>query len=176
MVLTVIKNKKLGQQIRDYAKQNKKDVEEIARITLFELTNSIAIQSPVNTGRFRSNWFARNTTRSRKTTRATTRDPMKDVSIKIDGAIRKGSTYSFYNNLPYARALEYGLYPKSVKRGSRVRGSKPARYEIRSRYGYSKQAPRGIVRVSIMKIKRDFNKIKKSGKIKTTGSGTRDWS
>ena len=45
------------------------------------------------------------------------------------GVMKKYGTYYFTNNLPYARAIEYGLYPKSVKRGTRNR--KTGIYEIR---------------------------------------------
>ena len=165
---------KLGDQIRNYAKQNKQDIDTIATVVMFEISKSIALADVVDTGRFRANWYATNSKPSSQTNKGTTRKPLENVHEKIKGVMKKYGTYYFTNNLPYARAIEYGLYPKSVKRGTRNRKTKI--YEIRTKNGFSKQAPKGVVRISIIRMNRDFLKITKSDKIITTKSGYRDWS
>lgn len=173
-VLNMANRIKLGDQIRNYAKQNKQDIEVIATVVMFEISKSIALADVRDTGRFTANWFATNSKPSSQTTKSTTRDSMGNVAEKIKGVMKKYGTYYFTNNLEYARLIEYGLYPKSVKRGTR--NKKTGIYEIRTKNGFSKQAPKGVVRISIIRMNRDFLKITKSDKIVTTKSGTRDWS
>jgi hypothetical protein len=69
--------------------------------------------------------------------------------------------YWIQNNLPYTNVIEFGLYPKNPKTGTR--------YEIRDRdkfvietgfvqlseNGYSKKAPSGMVRINVLR----FNKF-----------------
>ena len=167
---------RLGDQIRAYAKQNKIDVDAVATSALLFASKGIINKTPVDEGSLRSNWYATTTKASRKTTKSKNRQPMPSAMRNIQKAVEGRGVYFLTNNLPYARAIEYGLYKKNPVRGSKVRGSKPARYEIRTKNGYSDQAPQGVVRITILQLKRDYLKIIKSGKIKTTKTGRRDWS
>jgi hypothetical protein len=58
-----------------------------------------------------------------------------------------------FNNSPYVNVVEYGGYPKIVKRGTWLKKSK--RYEKRSSKGFSKQSPHGMFRLG----KQRFNKF-----------------
>ncbi|TSA15029.1 MAG: HK97 gp10 family phage protein [Comamonadaceae bacterium] len=88
----------------------------------FELLHSVVMKSPVDTGRFRANW----------------RVGADNVNVAIDALpnvnplalgnaflrkFRAGQTIYITNSLPYARKLEYG---------------------------WSKQAPQGMVRITIL--------------------------
>lgn len=167
---------KLGDQIRAYAKQNKADVDEIAMSALLFVSKGVIAKSPVDEGRFRGNWYATTTKASTKTTERKDRNPTPSALERIEKAVKGRGVYFLTNNLPYARAIEYGLYKKNPVRGSRIKGSKPAKYEIRTINGYSDQAQEGVLRITILQLKRDYLKITKSGKIKTNKSNRRDWS
>ena len=164
----------LSKAINDYAKQLKLDVKEVFEISLNEITISTIQASPVDTGRFRSNWFASANSPIKRVLKTARRDPLKNVGEQVEKAVSNGKFYYLTNNLPNAEAIEYGLYPKVVKRGTKVRGSKPAVYEIRSVNGYSRQAKNGVLRINILRVKNNFNSILNSEKIKTGGSG-KNW-
>ena len=66
-----------------------------------------------------------------------------------DVALKAGKIF-MTNNLPYARTLEFGKYPTPVKRGTYVG---KGRYEKRSQGGFSKLAPRGMVRVNALRFR-----------------------
>ena len=51
------------------------------------------------------------------------------------------------NNLPYIQKLEYGGYPNPAKTGDKTVN------------GYSKQAPAGMVRISLEQIKNELSEI-----------------
>ena len=165
----------LSKAMHSLSKQLKVDIHDVMATSLLNISKSTINISPVETGRFRSNWFASMAKPIRRTVKSNRRDPMASVNEKITGAIKSGEKYFLTNNLPYARALEYGLYKKNPVRGSRVRGSKPARYEIRSINGYSDQAPKGVLRVSVLREIKNLTKLLNSDKIVTGGSGKR-WS
>jgi hypothetical protein len=61
----------------------------------------------------------------------------------------------FTNNAPAINILEYGGFPTPVKRGSYIKSSKS--YEILSIRGFSKQAPNGWVRATLIAMR---NKIR----------------
>lgn len=79
-------------------------------------------------GRARSNWML-GSTLSNKTTDATNKT--LDVASELPGELIGNKTY-FYNNLPYINRLEYG--------------------------SHSKQAPNGMVRVSLLGWGKTLNK------------------
>lgn len=164
---------KISKQIRAFAKQHAIDAREVAKTTMFNISKDITSNSPVDTGRFRSNWIATISAPSSRQLKTTSRKPMTSANKKIGVAVKRFGVYYFVNNLPYAKSLEYGLYKKNPIRGTRNR--KTGRYEIRSKNGYSKQAPTGLVRVAIKRELRRFNKMSKNGRLTTKSSGIRYW-
>ncbi|ATE85553.1 HK97 gp10 family phage protein [Salmonella enterica] len=113
--------------IQAFVTKAKKNPETVVRAVSLKLFSAIIKASPVDTGRFRGNW---------QTSGAT---PVTGVIAGVDPtgnkAVNNAATYigsapSWYeftltNNLPYAERLEYG---------------------------WSKQAPQGIVRVNIARF------------------------
>ena len=139
-----------------YANGAKAKIREVRRNYAFGLYSSIVKKTPVDTGRARGNWNISvgepdTTTSERKTAKYTNPE-------KVPLANNDESIY-ISNNLPYIATLEYGGFPSPVKKGTKVskKGEKPARYEIRSEGGFSKQAPEGMVGVTVANSENIFD-------------------
>jgi hypothetical protein len=103
-------------------------VESIVKVTMIELFNRVIQKSPVDTGRFRANWNCSISSPDLSTSEST--DPSgsgsisKATSTVVSYTLNDQSVF-LTNNLPYAERLENG---------------------------WSKQAPSGMVRLSVMEI------------------------
>lgn len=64
------------------------------------------------------------------------------------------------NNLPYINTLEYGGYPDPVKKGTYEKGTG---YVIKSRGGFSKQAPHGMVGLTMARYEKLLKEVLKEG-------------
>lgn len=130
-------------------------LEQTLKSICFELLRMIVIQTPVDTGRAAGSWMLRggsadsfvlpesaHMSRDAAVSAVLARVTNVDFSdIKL--------VYWIYNNLPYIEQLEYGLYPNPPARGSWVPGQG---YVIKTVGGYSKQAPAGMVRISVASL------------------------
>ena len=97
--------------------------EKVVRGTLIGMGSKIIKRSPVDTGRFRNNW------QFSIDVPATGKDPGAGNEINLVNTANKmvaGNTFYMTNNLPYAERLEYG---------------------------WSQQAPQGVVRVTLGEYK-----------------------
>jgi hypothetical protein len=106
--------------IRRFAEKTKLRMDLVHRKVVFDLTSSVVSMSPVKTGRFRNNW---NIAEGEPNT--STRETVGDPTDRLKGyadTINLGGVVYITNSLPYAIPLEYG---------------------------WSKQAPHGMVRVTI---------------------------
>ena len=119
-----------------FAKKAKSNAEMVVRQTSFKLFSAIILESPVGEidgGRFRYNWQAAGA--SPETGILEGRDKQGNATVeRMKGVIfglKDWSEFTLANNLPYANVIEYGGYPGD---GPNTIG------------GYSKQAPRGLVR------------------------------
>lgn len=121
--------------IQAFVAKAKKNPEIVMRQVSMKLFSAIILGSPVDTGRFRNNWFA-NTgpTPSSETTTYTGKQgtaAINRMSKVVNGSRGMGWTeLTLTNNLPYAQRLEYG---------------------------WSKQAPVGMVRVNIARFQQLIN-------------------
>ena len=110
--------------------------ENMVRATLFNLSYRIIKESPVDTGRFRGNWQA--SVNTPKVTQLKRKDRTGTSTItavnNVLGKFSMGQTFYLTNNLPYARRLEYG---------------------------YSKQAPSGMLRINVMRVQSELEKARK---------------
>lgn len=95
--------------------------EKIHRAAMFRLATQTDLKSPVDTGRFRSNWLGAYGSIDRSTTEQTNIDSAGRVLALLSTQPIKGNFFYYTNSLPYAQRLEYG---------------------------WSLQAPSGIVRVT----------------------------
>lgn len=106
-------------------------IETVGRKITFELFNAIQLRSPVDTGRFRGNWQLGNGAMAEGIVESN--DPSGSAASAEAAkalAIKLGGTVYFTNSLPYAQQLEYG---------------------------YSKQAPSGMVRLTIRELRAIVN-------------------
>ena len=127
--------------------------ENIKGVYFAGLANIIQ-ETPADSGRARNNWFLSVGAPSTKTNNSKTgSSSITQLSKMPDFVI--GKKLYFVNNLPYISTLEYGGYPNPVEKGSYIKRSKS--YEKLSANGFSKQAPGGWVRSTLIRME---NKIR----------------
>ena len=122
------------------AEKAQADLETVARKVTFDLYSSVVYMSPVDTGRFRANWNVSVDSVDTATSQSTDKNRASTEVAKVL-ELPVGGVYFLSNSLPYAQVLEYGLYPNPPKHptGKTVNG-------------YSRQAPAGFVRVSVVRF------------------------
>lgn len=120
------------QSIQNFIKKAKKNPELVVRQVTIKLYSQIIMASPVDTGRFRMNWQVSNNTPA--TSVLIANDPSGSRAIgRMTSYVMTSpewENFCFTNNLPYAERLEYG---------------------------YSQQAPQGMVRVTVARFQRLLN-------------------
>lgn len=141
----------LNEVVMEFGEKSEAKINKGIRSAVIKTWGDIIRMTPVDEGRARGNWFV-------------------DSSVKnISGqAVRdKGASYVasrtrrldllrqklfLFNNLPYIRKLEYGGY--STKNAGRESSKVTTR-------GFSKQAPKGMVRLNLLKWRKNLrNAIK----------------
>lgn len=125
--------------ISDFAKKcGDKANEAVGKICL-DLTTSIVLKTPVDTGRARANWQTSIGKPSVGTVERTDKTGGQTINASlVDVKNAAGNVFWITNNLPYIGVLEFGRYPS----GPNTIG------------GFSKQAPNGMVRISINEVQR----------------------
>lgn len=110
--------------------------EKVVRGTLLGLTSRIVKRSPVDTGRFRNNWQASTGTPATGQVQGTDKTGNKavDAARTQVNKLEMGQDFYLSNNLPYAHRLEFG---------------------------WSKQAPSGMLRLSIAELQQRMNEAGK---------------
>lgn len=115
-----------SQDLQELANRTGLRMDTVIRKATFDLFRSVALKSPVDTGRFRANWNVSygapdlTTTESNNQARAV-QQAQRALTLPVGGVV------TMSNGLPYARRLEYG---------------------------YSRQAPYGMVRYSVLEYRR----------------------
>ena len=136
--------------LNKFCEKNKVAIKEVRKNYAFALYSSIVKKTPVDTGRARANWNVSvgspdlsTTEDTRKTPKSKDKmpDPNGDESIFIS------------NNLPYITTLEYGGFPNPPDKD----GGKTVN-------GFSKQAPEGMVGVTLANNEAIFNAALRSVK------------
>lgn len=130
------------------AERAKKDIHTVIRLITLELFSRIIPRSPVDTGRFRANWNV-GYGKIDETTSANVDVSGKAKLAEVRSAVLSmpvGGIIYLTNSLPYAMALEYGMYPDPPKYGSMKRGETEMTIHVTG--GYSNQAPAGMVRIT----------------------------
>lgn len=110
-------------------------VDKIMQSLAIEALTRVVLKSPVDTGRFRGNWNVAIGGADYATTETTDKSGVKTISRghAVAKQINKETNNIFVtNSLPYARMLEYG---------------------------HSKQAPGGMVRLTVEELRPIINKI-----------------
>jgi len=117
--------------IAKYAKKTGLSIDNAVIAVCAEASTSIIKRSPVDTGRFRSNWFASINDISTQTSETRTEgEAIADSILKAQKA--SGAIFTLSNNLPYAIKLEFGS---------------------------SKQAPQGVLRITADEIETSLRRL-----------------
>lgn len=136
--------------LNNFCEKNKVAIKEVRKNYAFALYSSIVKKTPVDTGRARSNWNVSVGSPDLSTTEDTRKKPkLKDKMPDPNG----DESIFISNNLPYITKLEYGGYPNPPKKGSG-----------KTVNGYSKQAPEGMVGVTLANNEAIFNAALRSVK------------
>jgi hypothetical protein len=120
----------------------------IMKLAALNLFRQVILKTPVDNGRARSNWqttigdFAKGVVDETKSTE----QQITDMANTVYNARMKQGLF-LTNNLPYIQKLEYGGYPNPAKTGDKLVN------------GFSKQAPAGMVRISMEQIMKDLSEI-----------------
>jgi len=125
--------------VKAFCEKAKKNPETVMRAVSLKLFSAIIQSSPVDTGRFRMNWQAAGAS-PRGGIVAGEDKTGSSATASVQTFITNSSAWQEFtltNNLPYAAVIEFGGYPGD---GPNTIG------------GFSKQAPKGIVRVNITRF------------------------
>lgn len=104
------------------------NTENVVRKVMIETFTKVVLKSPVDTGRFRANWNCAVSNFDASTSEATDkggRSSISKITTKVAATKIDGAPVYLTNSLPYAKRLEEG---------------------------YSKQAPSGMVKLSLLEI------------------------
>ena len=129
--------------ISKYAKKKGVEIKEVRKAYAFALYTSIVKKTPVDTGRARGNWNISVGSADTSTTEST---KVKYRSRESVPEPKGDETIYISNNLDYISTLEYGGFPNPPKSGSG-----------KTVNGYSKQAPEGMVGVTLANNENIFN-------------------
>lgn len=125
--------------VSKFVEKAKKNPETVMRQVSIKLFSAIIKASPVDTGRFRMNWMASGATPASGTTDATDKSGNTATGNATSFVLKASDwrEFTLTNNLPYAQRLEYG---------------------------WSQQAPQGMVRTNVSRfqqlINEEANKVK----------------
>ena len=125
--------------VSKFVEKAKKNPEKVMRQVSIKLFSAIIKASPVDTGRFRMNWMASSGTPAPGITDATDKSGNKATGNATSFVLNASDwrEFTLTNNLPYAQRLEYG---------------------------WSQQAPAGMVRTNVSRfqqlINEEANKVK----------------
>lgn len=127
--------------IENFIKKARKNPELVVRQVTVKLFSQIILASPVDTGRFRMNWQASYGQPATSVLIANDPSGSRAIANATNFVMHnpEWEEFRFTNNLPYAEAIEFGGYPGN---GPNTVG------------GYSKQAPQGVVRVTVKRFQR----------------------
>jgi len=120
----------LGDQLRQIADRKKIALETVVRKTVFDMAADMVQMSPVDTGRFRSNWKYGEGSINQESSTAPGTDPITSIAAGV-ASWKPGETMYVTNSLPYAYRLETG---------------------------WSKQAPYGMVSTTIANFQAHFSR------------------
>jgi hypothetical protein len=128
----------------------------------FRRLSGVILLTPVDTGRARASWDVYVADEPRASAGAGGQTAAFTVA---QSALSSAGIYKaiwITSNLPYIEVLEYGGYPDPVARGSFVNG----KWVIKSVGGFSRQAPQGMVRITVQQVVNIFREmgLKQSGR------------
>jgi len=140
-----------SKQVNVFIDQFELDVNQAIRWIALDLFDKIISQTPVDEGTLRASWVL-GVNRIPGNPGKGSGDSEASAQGKLSTA-QAGDFIWIVNHMPYAKVIEYGEFPGQ---GPKTTAS-----------GYSTQAPRGVVRISVKRAADRFNRsMKKIGKKK----------
>jgi hypothetical protein len=121
------------------------NIEKVRRVYAFEILRRVIMRSPVDSGRFRSNWLTtinKETNETKDTMDKSGNLAMKEGKVKIDD-VKGDDTIIMQNNVSYGAKIEYGGFTKKPETAKTIGG-------------YSRQAPKGVVGVTMSQADQIF--------------------
>jgi hypothetical protein len=119
----------LTTDLQRIAQRNKAKMVKVAQNSLMRIGGAIVAKSPVDSGRFKNNWMSAYGAPDESTTNSFAKTELGEARGAVVGRLKAkldlldtGQFFYFTNSLPYAERLEYG---------------------------WSQQAPGGMVRLSV---------------------------
>ncbi len=106
--------------LSQFAKQAGEDADKAVRRVVLDVGRRIIERSPVDTGRFRSNWFFSTGTPSTSITQDTTSREVRGMGDLTDA--KAGGVFYISNNLPYAYRLEVRGATKAANARGEIAG------------------------------------------------------
>lgn len=129
--------------LNKYCKDKEVEFKKVRKSYAFALYSSIVKKTPVDTGRARGNW---NISVGHDVTTESTDTKPQYKNVDDVPEVKGDESIFISNNLPYITKLEYGGYPNPPKGG-----------KGKTVDGYSKQAPEGMVGVTLANNKNIFD-------------------
>ncbi|MEG1625117.1 HK97 gp10 family phage protein [Pseudomonas sp.] len=128
--------------LSEFAKQATDAIDASLREIVISIGGSLIRMSPVDTGRFRGNWQFSIDAPASGTLSNIDREGDSTLARIVGDSIefKAGTTAYIVNNLPYALVLEFGGYNGPTEKVTDD--------------GYSRQAPKGMVRVTKARFQR----------------------
>lgn len=134
--------------VREFANKTKRSMRQTLKGIVLELATRMVMRSPVDLGPFRGNWMVGIGSPDTRADGAEDLQPFGSPPSQVTFAdwlaalevITFTKVIYITNNLPYARVIEYGEYgnPPGTANGPRTVN------------GFSKMAPAGVVRVTVL--------------------------
>lgn len=115
----------------------------VKRMSAFDLFSAIILETPVDKGVLRNNWFVSMGSPSLETTEAgdAGQGPISRTEQELNSTSLNKDIF-FTNNLKYATVIEFGGYPNPPIKGKGMVAN-----------GFSRKAPEGMVRVNALRWK-----------------------
>lgn len=126
-----------------FIKKTGGNADKAVRAVCLEVSKDIILATPVDTGRARGNWQANIGSPDLSVNESTDKSGAGSIAKAEATSVNSpGNIYYLTNNLPYIRTLEYGLYGTGPGVTDKTKGT-----------GFSIQAPSGMVRVAIARLR-----------------------
>ena len=132
-------------EVKAAAKRLNESTATVQRNVVAGWFNQTVRKTPADTGRLQGNWqVSKDTPKAGDVSRKGASGPLSD----INRTVRKPALYYLVNNLPYAPVIEYGRYGTGPGATAKTAGT-----------GFSVQAPRGMVRISLIETKAKLRRL-----------------
>jgi hypothetical protein len=140
---------------------SKEKIQKARRMFASELLRRVVRRTPVDTGAARQNWLVTLNDESHEFKENSAENAI-NAGQKIIKQAKGDDTIIIQNNAPYINMLEYGGYPKNPKHnGFNAKGFS------KTKDGFSRQAPNGMVGVTMIEANEIFDavarKVKEGG-------------